>query len=272
MRRRRQKNPLLMRIILISIGVHIVALPILAHFGAFKKIQEHFVQATMVVVPPPPDVPKQEVAKQKAVEKRVTPAASKGKASAKQANRGGGSHPHVATASGPGGDDTGAAIDPGSGKVGEVPKDTGPGNGKPTTEDQAVVKTETKSDAGPPVKAVTHVDPPPPVIVKQVQPIAPIPPPHEPILTEATPIDDRQPQPTIPDELRADSLDTTVVVDVVVDTQGKAVTATISQSTGKRELDRLALETARQWRFKPATKDGTPVEGRVRLHIEFQVS
>ena len=53
MRRRRQKNPLLMRIIVISVAVHIVALPVLAHFGAFKKIQEHFVEAKIVVLPPP---------------------------------------------------------------------------------------------------------------------------------------------------------------------------------------------------------------------------
>src|SRR5579862_2828410 len=57
MRRRRQRNPLLMRIIVISIIVHIIALPILAHFGAFKKIQQHFVEVTAVRLPPPPAEP-----------------------------------------------------------------------------------------------------------------------------------------------------------------------------------------------------------------------
>ena len=54
MRRRNQKNPMLMRIIGISILFHIIALPILAHFGALKKIQAQFAGPQIVFVPPPP--------------------------------------------------------------------------------------------------------------------------------------------------------------------------------------------------------------------------
>jgi len=92
------------------------------------------------------------------------------------------------------------------------------------------------------------------------------------VFTEAAPIEGRQPQPTIPDDFRSDALDTTVVVDVTVGPDGAPTSASISQSTGKRELDKLAVDAAKQWRFKPATRDGEPVESRVRLHIEFQVS
>ena len=61
-------------------------------------------------------------------------------------------------------------------------------------------------------------------------------------------------------------------VSFVVGPDGMPIRVTVSQSTGNNELDRIALDAAKQWRFKPATRDGQPVESRVRLHIEFQVS
>ena len=44
-----------MRIILISVLIHIVALPVLAHFGAFKKIQRglNMIETQLVSLPPP---------------------------------------------------------------------------------------------------------------------------------------------------------------------------------------------------------------------------
>ena len=53
---------------------------------------------------------------------------------------------------------------------------------------------------------------------------------------------------------------------------GKPVAVRIVMPTGIDELDRVALDTARQWKFRPATRDGQPVEGKVRMHIEFQVN
>ncbi len=276
MRRRHQKNPLLGRIILFSIGFHILALPILAHFGALKKIQSHFTDMRMVVLAPPPPQLKQEAEKAKVEPKKAPVAAQKGKASgAHQASHAGGNHPHVAVAAGGSGDDGGPAIDEGTGKVGVVPTDTSAKTGG------GPAKTDTQTDAGagktnvaaPVIQStkqdVTVVKP----ILPQVPVITPQPAPlHEPVFTEAAPVDDHQPQPTIPDELRADNLDATAVVEVVVDAGGKATSAAITSTTGKKDLDRLALETAKQWRFKPATRDGAPIESRVRLHIEFQVN
>src|SRR5262245_8518948 len=123
MRRRRQKNPLLMRIIGISIAVHIVALPVLAHFGAFKKIQQHFVQAQMVVLPPASkaEQPKAEVKKQVA---QKTPAAvKKGPANTAHAQQGPKTNPnapHIAMANGPG-DGGDNSAEQGNGKQGVLP-------------------------------------------------------------------------------------------------------------------------------------------------------
>ena len=103
MRRRRQKNPLLMRIIVISVAVHLVALPVLAHFGAFKKIQQHFVEARMVVLPPPPAPEKEKAEVKKQAQQKPAPTAKKGPANVAHAHQGPKSNPnapHLALAKG----------------------------------------------------------------------------------------------------------------------------------------------------------------------------
>src|SRR5258706_13322037 len=87
-RRRHQKNPLLARIIFVSIVFHVIALPVLAHFGAFKKLQEQFVALNVTVVPPPPlpEEKRQEAKKPKAEHRQ----ASAGKRSSSSA-----AHPHA---------------------------------------------------------------------------------------------------------------------------------------------------------------------------------
>jgi protein TonB len=111
-------------------------------------------------------------------------------------------------------------------------------------------------------------------IEKPAEPVKPAEPmkPAAPIYTAAEPMDDRQPQPTIPDDLRTSSLDKMCVVEFVVGTDGRPVSVRVVTSTNNSELDNLALDAAKKWRFRPATRDGQPVEGKVRLHIEFQVS
>src|SRR5438270_884304 len=75
MRRRHQKNPMLMRIIGISILFHIIALPILAHFGALKKIQAQFMGPQIVFVPPPPPPETEKHEAKKAVKHTIAPRA-----------------------------------------------------------------------------------------------------------------------------------------------------------------------------------------------------
>src|SRR5579871_4931338 len=192
MRRRRQKNPLLMRIIAISVGVHLVALPILAHFGAFKKIQEHFVQAQMVVLPPPQTEKVNEEVRQKQVA-RKTPGAKKSASSSQHAHVA--SHhanpnaPHVAVAqgNGPGGD--GDGVEQGNGKQGVLPapppttnngtakNDTGPA---PPDKNATAPQTQTTQ---PVVKNTAPPTLPPKVDTPPVKPVVPEKP-KEPVYTE----------------------------------------------------------------------------------------
>jgi protein TonB len=44
------------------------------------------------------------------------------------------------------------------------------------------------------------------------------------------------------------------------------------KGTGNNALDKLALEAAKQWTFKPATVDGKAVESYLRLRVNFDLS
>ncbi len=275
MRRRRQRNPLLMRIVGVSILAHIIALPILAHFGAFKKIQREFIETRLVTLPPPPqEKEKPEVKKQRAVQKppptakKSASTTSHARQAAQKSNL---NQPKVVASAGSG---NGAEGEPtvdanGMGKAGVVP--TEKTNTKPPTvqETPPLPKEETPKKPEPPVQTAHNDTPPVKPIEKQPEIKAPEVK-KEPVLTEAVPT--HSPQPTIPDDLRSEALDKTFVAEFVVGPDGTPTEIKVSQSTGNDELDKIALDTAKQWRFKPATRDGAPVESRIRLHIEFQVS
>jgi len=281
MGRRRQKNPLLGRIIGVSVAVHVIALPILAHFGAFKKIQEHFVQTQMVVLPPP-DAVKEKAVEKKETKVKKTAIAGKSKSSASHsqshANHSNVPQPHIAVASGPAGGEDGNSAEEGNGKVGEIPVDPNANKPEtPKTDNTAVAEKQPERPVVPVEKPVEK-----PIVqapIKQPEgikppelPVKPIAPPKEPVFTAAQPLDDSQPKPSIPDALRSDAIDKTVVIEFTVGEDGAPMAVKAVQSTGNDELDRRALDAARKWRFKPATRDGQPVVGRVRLSIEFQVS
>jgi TonB family protein len=62
----------------------------------------------------------------------------------------------------------------------------------------------------------------------------------------------------------------TVLLDVVVLDDGKVGEVKVSQSLDMEYgLDTQAVEAAKQWLFKPGTKDGKPVAVRVTLEMTF---
>src|SRR5438270_221700 len=129
-RRRRKGNNLLTRILLISVVVHVIAIPILAKFGAFEKIRRQFMTNTVTVLPPPPPEKEKPIERKEAQKKQV--AKAKGPNSANKAMaRSNAPHPPVvaSTAAPSGTGDAGPSIDPnGTGKAGVVPKpDSNPG-------------------------------------------------------------------------------------------------------------------------------------------------
>jgi len=62
----------------------------------------------------------------------------------------------------------------------------------------------------------------------------------------------------------------TVGLELVVLADGKVSDVMVTQSLDKEYgLDTQAVEAARQWLFKPGTKDGKPVAVRVALEMTF---
>ena len=63
--------------------------------------------------------------------------------------------------------------------------------------------------------------------------------------------------------------DATIVVIVTVDATGSVADAVL-QDDAKEPFSSRALETARTWRFEPATRDGKPIAARIRVEIVFR--
>ena len=71
----------------------------------------------------------------------------------------------------------------------------------------------------------------------------------------------------------ADSLEGVVLLRVLVGADGKPVEVTIEKSSGHRVLDREAQRhVLRTWTFRPATRDGQPVQAIGIVPIDFNLS
>ncbi len=61
----------------------------------------------------------------------------------------------------------------------------------------------------------------------------------------------------------------TVLVRVEVDANGTPTDVSVARRSGSRELDRAALKAVKQWRFRPAIRDGKPVASVAEVPVEF---
>jgi TonB family protein len=77
-------------------------------------------------------------------------------------------------------------------------------------------------------------------------------------------------QPTYPPEALAQGIRGIVIVDVVVDAQGKVESTSIVRSVPG--LDEAAIAAARQWEYVPTKVDGKPVRVRITVPITFSLA
>jgi TonB family protein len=63
-----------------------------------------------------------------------------------------------------------------------------------------------------------------------------------------------------------------VVLLILVDEKGHVSDIRVSRSSGFRELDKAAIESAGQWLFNPATVDGVPTASYVNVPVNFHLN
>ena len=180
-----------------------------------------------------------------------------------------GAHSHVMTAKTPNpapGDHPFIAPEGGNATPG-VPIVQTPGTGRadaptpptpPVKQDTPTAPTPIKQTDTPPVKA-----PEPPTDVKPAEPAKP-----------KGPTQDAQPLRTeeiqIPDNLKDQTFKSHVHVKVNVSADG-SFEVTLRTSSGNPDVDKLALECLKKWKWKPALKDGEPVDSSHLFNFEFEV-
>ncbi|MFD2235771.1 energy transducer TonB, partial [Phaeospirillum tilakii] len=88
--------------------------------------------------------------------------------------------------------------------------------------------------------------------------------------SEAEPLD--TPPPPYPPSARRRGLEGRVVLDLTIDAGGRTVAVALVRSSGVGSLDDAAREAVAGWRFRPAHRDGQPVESRRQVPIRFQLN
>jgi TonB family protein len=72
------------------------------------------------------------------------------------------------------------------------------------------------------------------------------------------------------DEARKAQLSGTVIVTLIVETDGTTSNIEVTKPLGKGREEK-AVEAVRQWKFKPATMAGKPVRARVNVEVAFRL-
>jgi TonB family protein len=252
-RRRRQKNPLLGKMIGVAVLINAILLPILASLGVFHAGRQHLQMVQLVSLPklpPKPPVPKNKVAKKPphAHPHQDTHVAKSG---ADHPSRPNPNAPKVVASASTGGSGGNDVDNSGTGKAGVVPQQPT----APPTPVQPAPTPVTPTPAPTPTPVVTPPAPPAPV--------------HVPVVEAASVV--KEINPVIPDDFGVDQAPPPVEAVFTIKPDGTASISDI-QSSGNPQLDGLVLDAVKRWTFKPATKDGVPMESYLRLKVEFDLS
>ncbi len=78
------------------------------------------------------------------------------------------------------------------------------------------------------------------------------------------------PEPEYSEEARKAKYQGTVVLHLIIGSDGRPRDIRIQRSLGLG-LDEKAIETVRTWRFEPAKKDGQPVAVAINVEVNFNL-
>ncbi len=85
------------------------------------------------------------------------------------------------------------------------------------------------------------------------------------------PVPVKTPPPKYPSQMRSEGVDGMVAVRVVIGVDGKVKSAEVAKSN-RPEFEAPAVEAVQKWTFKPAKKDGEPVECKIVIPIRFSLA
>ena len=81
----------------------------------------------------------------------------------------------------------------------------------------------------------------------------------------------RNRRPNYPESSRRRGQEGTVQLELSVDANGRVVHVRVTESSGFSALDAAAVETLREWRFRPAQRGGMPVAGSITTAVHFRL-
>jgi protein TonB len=81
----------------------------------------------------------------------------------------------------------------------------------------------------------------------------------------------RNRRPIYPEMSRRRGQEGTVMLELRVDANGRVTEVRVVESSGFSALDAAALETLREWRFRPAQRAGLPVAGSITTAVHFRL-
>jgi protein TonB len=87
---------------------------------------------------------------------------------------------------------------------------------------------------------------------------------------DENPVPVKTPPPKYPDSLKREGVSGVVAVQIVIDETGVVASSSILKSSHP-DFEKPALDAVRNWKFKPAKKDGTAVKVKVTVPLRFNV-
>lgn len=79
-------------------------------------------------------------------------------------------------------------------------------------------------------------------------------------------------QPVYPVEDRRRNVEGWVNLNLMIDASGQPFEISVADSNGIKSLERAALRAAKEWRFEPATLNGSPTEAAYEMKVTFNLT
>jgi TonB family protein len=78
-------------------------------------------------------------------------------------------------------------------------------------------------------------------------------------------------QPPYPENARKEGFEGTSIIEVTIGADGAVLGCSLATGSGNGSLDQAALDAARSSKFVPGTRDGKPVEMKVKVPFRFKL-